>query len=52
MDDTGAVRASRLVPAGIVLAGVFGAVLTAGAGQTPGRVSVTAPQAVSGLLAQ
>ena len=52
MDDTGAVRASWLVPAGIVLAGVFGAALTAAAGQTPGRVSVAAPQAVSGVLDQ
>ena len=52
MDDTGAVRASVLVPAGVVLAGVFGAALTAAAGQTPGRVSVAAPQAVSGVLDQ
>ena len=52
MDDTGAVRASWLVPAGVVLAGVFGAALTAAAGQAPGRVSVAAPQAVSGVLDQ
>ena len=52
MDDKRAVRASWLVPAGVVLAGVCGAALTAAAGQTPGRVSVAAPQAVSGVLDQ
>ncbi len=52
MDDKGGLRAASLVPAAIVLTGVFGAALTAAAGQTPGRVSVAAPQAVSGVLDQ
>ena len=52
MDYKGGVRASLLVPAGVVLAGVFGTALTSAAGQTPGRVSVAAPQAVSGVLDQ